>query len=327
MRAGKTTVGKIITDSWAFAYDHLWQSSFEIIKEIGFAPEQQGEAYPRGGMDGLYRFMMPFDAYAIRRVLEGKPQGVLELGAPQSVLDDPELFAQAQQTLLPFRNVVLLIPAPDREESFRILESREEKTLINGKEIAEYFVTQSLNAELAKHTVYTKGKTPERTGEEMLSLVDPSGGNIVLIGPMGTGKSTLGALLANRLNRPRVSVDDVRFEYYKEIGWDQEVQNKIGSEEGFIGIYRYWKPFELHAIERILSDHQDSVVDFGAGHSVYDLEEHADRARRLLAPLPNVFLIQPSPDPRNPCRSCMSEDGQHCRNCRKSLFHAALQQL
>ena len=134
--------------------------------------------------------------------------------------------------LLPFRNVVRPIPASDREESFRILESREEKTLINGKEIAEYFVTHPLNAELAKHTVYTKGKTPEQTGEEMLSPVDPSGGNIVLIGPMGTGKSTLGALLANRLNRPRVSVDDVRFEYYKEIGWDQEVQNKIGSEEG-----------------------------------------------------------------------------------------------
>ena len=75
MRAGKTTVGKIVAEDLGFPYDHLWHSSFEIIKEIGFAPEQQGEAYARGGMDGLYRFMMPFDAYAIRRVWRENRKG------------------------------------------------------------------------------------------------------------------------------------------------------------------------------------------------------------------------------------------------------------
>ena len=34
---------------------------------------------------------------------------------------------------------------------------------------------------------------------------------IILIGPIGAGKSTVGELLAQQLNIPQVSMDDVRF--------------------------------------------------------------------------------------------------------------------
>lgn len=119
---------------------------------------------------------------------------------------------------------------------------------------------------------------------------------IILIGPMGTGKSTLGKLLSEKLSLPQCSVDAVRWHYYKEIGYDEEVQKRIEQEEGFSGVYRYWKPFEAHAVERTLSEHPNCVIDFGAGHSVYEDDALYTRIQSVLLPYENVVLVLPSRD-------------------------------
>jgi hypothetical protein len=55
--------------------------------------------------------------------------------------------------------------------------------------------------------------------------------DIVLIGPVRAGKSTLGKLLADRLGLPQVSLDVLRVVYYKEIGFDEvHAQNLRKSE-------------------------------------------------------------------------------------------------
>ncbi len=40
--------------------------------------------------------------------------------------------------------------------------------------------------------------------------------DIILIGPGQTGKSTLGRLLAEKLDRPQYSLDQLRWTYYRE---------------------------------------------------------------------------------------------------------------
>ncbi|WP_375539720.1 AAA family ATPase [Oscillatoria sp. FACHB-1407] len=47
--------------------------------------------------------------------------------------------------------------------------------------------------------------------------------DIILIGPIGTGKSTIGRLLATKLNLPQCSMDEKRWDYYKEMGYDEEM--------------------------------------------------------------------------------------------------------
>src|SRR3954453_3382277 len=123
------------------------------------------------------------------------------------------------------------------------------------------------------------------------------GREVVLIGPMGVGKSTQGKLLAEALGLPQCSVDKPRWDFYAEIGFDDKKQREIGEKEGFEGIYRYWKPFEAHAVERLLADHHDCVIDFGAGHSVFETGALFERVRKALEPYPNVVLLLPSPDP------------------------------
>jgi shikimate kinase len=118
----------------------------------------------------------------------------------------------------------------------------------------------------------------------------------VLIGPIGAGKSTLGRLLAQRLALPQVAVDTIRWGYYEQIGYDYEYAGAVSGREGFDGTYRYWKRFELYAVERILAEHADCVIDFGGGHSVYEDGALFERAKRALAPFRNVVLILPSPN-------------------------------
>ncbi|WP_256871792.1 shikimate kinase [Nostoc sp. TCL26-01] len=113
---------------------------------------------------------------------------------------------------------------------------------------------------------------------------------------MRTGKSTLGKLLAEKLNLPQISMDELRYNYYKQIGYDEDLAKKLRVEGGFGAIYKYWKPFEAYAVEKLLAEHNNCVIDFGAGHSVYDDAPLFYRVQKALEPYPNVILLLPSAD-------------------------------
>ncbi len=119
---------------------------------------------------------------------------------------------------------------------------------------------------------------------------------IILIGPIGAGKSTIATLLAEKLNLPRVSLDEVRFDYYKQIGYDEATAEELERQQGFLALYRYWKPFEAYAVEKALAEHSRCIFDFGGGHSVYEDGELFARVRTVLEPFPNIVLLLPSPD-------------------------------
>ncbi len=119
---------------------------------------------------------------------------------------------------------------------------------------------------------------------------------IILIGPMGAGKTTIGKLISEQLGLQNVSLDEIRQPYYDEIGYDNAVAKQIHSERGMAGILEYWKPFEAHSVERVLQDYDNCVIDFGAGQSVYDDEALFAKVKMALEPYPNVVLLIPSAD-------------------------------
>jgi hypothetical protein len=120
---------------------------------------------------------------------------------------------------------------------------------------------------------------------------------IVLIGPMSAGKSTVAQLLAARLGLPRYELDERRWDYYQEIGYDPQEATRIAhGDEGMAGLLNYWKPFEAHAVERALAEYRDCILDFGAGHSVYEDEGLFRRVQKALSAAQAVILLLPSPD-------------------------------
>ncbi|CDQ41554.1 MULTISPECIES: hypothetical protein [Virgibacillus] len=117
---------------------------------------------------------------------------------------------------------------------------------------------------------------------------------IILIGPICAGKSTVAELLSDKTKIHRCTMDDLRFDYYKEIGFSEEQQNKIREDYGYMAMYEYWKPFEAHAVKRVLEDYPNYIHDFGAGHSVYEDEGLFREVKDALGNYENVFLLLPS---------------------------------
>ena len=119
---------------------------------------------------------------------------------------------------------------------------------------------------------------------------------IILIGPLGAGKTTVGHLLAKKLGLPFCSVDHVRWEYYQKVGYDQMLASQIAaSDQGVQGVLRYSKPYEVQMVEKVLTDHH-GIIDFGASNSVYEDKGLFARVANALAPFPHVILLLPSPN-------------------------------
>ena len=134
------------------------------------------------------------------------------------------------------------------------------------------------------------------TRDDMKNAESENHSIIVLIGPMSTGKGTIAQLLADKLGIPRYEMDELRHRFYGEMGYDEKLASKIIGDEGMMSLIHYWKPFEAYAVERALEEFENCVIDFGAGHSVYEDEEFFSRVKTALEPVEKVILILPSPD-------------------------------
>jgi len=120
---------------------------------------------------------------------------------------------------------------------------------------------------------------------------------ILLIGPIGSGKSTIAELLYMRTMLPHRSMDVLRWHYFDEIGYDRETAREKFVQDGFWGLYRYWKPFEIYAVKRMLEDFNECIFDFGGSQTVYEDDALFEQVRGLFAPYPHIVLLLPSPDP------------------------------
>jgi len=287
-------IAKSIASHLTMPFLDLQENAQQYFDETDFQEAMLEQAYQEGSINGVFHYMRPYHLHAIKRGVEEHPNCVIRLGALQAVFDDADNLKSISDFLQPY-NVVLFQPVEDKNECIRLVRDRNSE-IYNGMELNEYFLTHQSNFKLAKQTVYTKDKTPEQTAEETLAQLDSDAKEIILIGAQSVGKTTVGKHLSEKLGIPQVSLDKLRWKYFEETDWNPEQQREIAESEGFIGVFQYWKRFDLHAVERVLQEHKQCVIDFGAGQSVFDNQDDLSRMSRLLAPYANVVHLLPSPD-------------------------------
>ena len=125
---------------------------------------------------------------------------------------------------------------------------------------------------------------------------------IVLIGPVGAGKSTIGSLLSSSLGLPHVDMDKVGDKYYEAAGFPLEELDRRMFDD-FYGAYQWAKASLPFAVESVLSEHSDCVFSLGAIHTHYDDADLFDRAKAALAPFEHVVLLLPSADAEESVRA------------------------
>ncbi|KAL7942849.1 hypothetical protein V8C42DRAFT_330552 [Trichoderma barbatum] len=126
---------------------------------------------------------------------------------------------------------------------------------------------------------------------------------IILIGPEGSGKSTIGRIIAETLSKELYSLDRHRDELYAPYGYNKDLAEKIYEEDGLWAFYQYWKTFEYKAVAHILQNASQEgdefygkVLDFGAGHSVFEDPQELKNIETLIGSYNNVILIIPCED-------------------------------
>lgn len=120
--------------------------------------------------------------------------------------------------------------------------------------------------------------------------------HIILIGPVGAGKSTQGQLVAKALNKRSLSLDNVVNEYYAASGFPSSRFQEVKKERGYLEAYRQWSPSLAYAAQRVVKDYADCVIDFGAGHSHYEDASLFARVAETLSGHLNIVLLLPSAD-------------------------------
>lgn len=109
---------------------------------------------------------------------------------------------------------------------------------------------------------------------------------IILIGSLGAGKTTVGRLLAEKLDLPFCSVDTVHWAYYQKVAYDSTLDLQIAaSGQGIQGVLHYSKPFEAQTVEMTLADHH-GIMDFGASNSVSIIKISLLGFKMLSRPIP-----------------------------------------
>lgn len=151
---------------------------------------------------------------------------------------------------------------------------------------------------LAKEKYYNDKRTKEeikseiygqikkyRLMEELISTPINEGvlvNSIILIGPMGVGKSTIAEELYEKTKLPKISLDDRNF-----------LSSIYSQREKFDN----FKDFEFYLTTRVLSGiNQPTVIDFGAGHSIYENPLMFIEMKKFLSKFKNVVFLIPSQD-------------------------------
>jgi len=120
--------------------------------------------------------------------------------------------------------------------------------------------------------------------------------SIILIGPIGVGKTTQAKLLSEKLAMPRCCYDEVKGKYWKQFGLETDTARYIEKQYGTYAMISYMNEFKYKTVCAIIRDFPGHVIDFGGGAQTFDEPHQIARVCEAFKPIKNIFLLLPSDD-------------------------------
>ncbi len=117
---------------------------------------------------------------------------------------------------------------------------------------------------------------------------------VILIGPIGAGKTTVGQLLAQKFSVPFYSLDEEEQKYTAPLGYDINHYDLLKQKQGPFAAYEYARSFFDETVIRFLAAHQNGIFDLGGGHPIVPDQKKQKRILEALTPYANIFLLLPT---------------------------------
>lgn len=173
---GKSTQAALLAERLGIPNVSADTLRWTYYQDTEYDAEYARELRATQGFPALVKYWQRFDPHIVERVLAEHPNSVINFGSGHTIYDDEAQFKRVQQALAPYKNVVLILPSADLEESIRVLTERQQTQappadlpIIGG--LIRDQVMSSCNPRLATLTVYTMEQTPEETCDTIMTHI------------------------------------------------------------------------------------------------------------------------------------------------------------
>jgi len=167
LKAGKSTVGKLLAERLTLPFYSLDALEKRYTIPAGYDETVANGIRQQSGDWGWYSYRRRFFAEAVIQFLAEHPEGVLELGGGHPILPDAASQGRVNKALAPYKNIVLLLPHPDKDTTLRILNGRLRPEW-RADDWNRYFLAGDQFQTLATLIIFTQNKTPAQTCAEII---------------------------------------------------------------------------------------------------------------------------------------------------------------
>ena len=170
MKAGKTTVGRLLAEQLGCLFSSLDVLETRYAREVGYSERLADEIRAKQGVHAWYEYRRTHFDHVVLRFLQDQRSGVLELGGGHPILPTPDQQLRVNLALASYANIFLLIPDRNLNRSRFILLERQKPDRRN-PDLNELLLADRRYFELARHVIYTYSSTPEESCDEILAIL------------------------------------------------------------------------------------------------------------------------------------------------------------
>ena len=170
VHVGKSTVCKSLSERTGLPVVAMDDVRSGYYEEVGFDGELAERLRREQGAGSLWSYVKAFDAHSVERILADFPDYIIDMGGGSTVHEQDDQQERVRRALAPFRNVVLLLPCENPEESLDFLNKRTGWSS-EGRNINRLLLTHLANTELATLTVYVANRSSEEIADEILRRI------------------------------------------------------------------------------------------------------------------------------------------------------------